>query len=237
MQASIVSSGMNQFVKQGSVVTGRRSEILNLRDADVQRKSQQVDGLGRLVHVYEYLNEGSTLYATTSYSYVNNNPVKYNDPTGHSLEESGICLDGDCSIYDPPPPPVPGGSSRTTETENRSKYNPFHYDTINVSIQGVVKDIIGLEYDINFYFNWNSFSTGLFTGEWGDFELLATISTTISIGFSGEVSGFISASGAHSSIDDIMGDPFSLIGNDGTPMNISGCVPQVAFWKVVRQVD
>jgi murein DD-endopeptidase MepM/ murein hydrolase activator NlpD len=31
---------------------------------------------------------------------VQNNPIRYNDPTGHSLSESGTCPDGDCSYFD-----------------------------------------------------------------------------------------------------------------------------------------
>jgi RHS repeat-associated protein len=92
--------------------TGQRNyAYINLLDYGARWYSA---ALGRFIQPDSIVPDLTDTQAWNRFSYVNNNPVKYNDPTGHLLEDSGILPDGDGNIYE--------------ERENYNSFTDWEYE-------------------------------------------------------------------------------------------------------------
>jgi RHS repeat-associated protein len=90
--------GLTDITQTDLGYTGQRNyTYINLLDYGARWYSTP---LGRFTQPDTIVPDLTDTQAWNRYAYVENSPIRYNDPTGHSLEDRGICPDGDCSVYD-----------------------------------------------------------------------------------------------------------------------------------------
>jgi RHS repeat-associated protein len=149
------------------------------------------------------------------YAYTSNNPINRTDPTGHRPVEDG---------------------GPEVETPVKEWWNPFAYETGEVSVKLDAKVVLGGEGYLSLYFDQKEVGNKLkqladayimgkdlsnFT--LSDLEFYVGLDFNFSAGASEEISGLISYSGHDGSVKDQLDPKVSVIGIDGVPIEVSGC--------------
>jgi len=154
------------------------------------------------------------------YSYARNNPIKYVDPSGHMADDG--CGSGEGCDF-----PDPGDRERNRRERERDQggagggkwWWPFSYDTVGFGAKGLLKEIVGIDGDIMLYWNMKALR------EWDlqNFDFTINGESGLSAGISGEGAGGVIIYGSKGTVLDQSG--FQLIGRDGIPLNVGGCLP------------
>jgi RHS repeat-associated protein len=86
--------GLTDITETDFGYTGQRNyAYINLIDYRARWYSPT---LGRFTQPDTIVPDPTNTQGWNRFSYVENKPIRYSDPTGHSLWDSGICPDGDC---------------------------------------------------------------------------------------------------------------------------------------------
>jgi hypothetical protein len=140
---------------------------------------------------------------------VQNNPIRYNDPTGHVLSEANLddAIYSDLEEEEPPEP-----------EDETTGWNPFYYPTLTISVHNFSKAILGVEADLNFNFNWDA----LKRLDFNNVNWSVSISGGGSLGASVQEGIFFSLTGSNTQIGD-----FSSVSGiwDERSWNASICIP------------
>jgi len=111
--------------------------------------------LGRFAQADTIIPGAGNVLTLDRYAYTLNNPLRYNDPSGHYYEESPG------GIYVPPPkPPMPG---RSNEPEPGIPWNSIAYELSPEAAQQLINDI-DLMLDFINILDWLSMGTELAAG-------------------------------------------------------------------------